>query len=702
MPGAEDIGLQAAYERALRMGNPDLAGSILSQIQMRARQTRPANVPAPNADQEFEQYVREVEERDARFRRGSTNIPASVSEPVLTPISSTTVPRGLNVRQSAVRNLAAERLRQNLNPGDLFETMGPEYYSTLEPETYGRDIEEPVFDINDFADAEDIEASTRRQPITRGEFIEPPSEFQNFLNNINTQTTQGARIQELVNKNPKLAEKIFNTSVGLGSQAFKAQEKISGINDQIYAAAENLRRKYQQGEFIPGFIAKPLGLNNPLVEAGGIVSGGARLNPQGIRFLQEQKDLGSVLDRTSLDALGGRVNASYVPKASITQNRVGPLLDIAFQSATGYSDPSSLKRSKADAAKQIQRLQAELETPNLKPSRQQFIQENLKLQNERLQNFSEELLRSQKLQAEYPLTSEAIRYQLGSAISAAPEGTTIAARPIGGAEGGRARLYKGMSKGALETIPKMNPLNPTQLPTDEEFRLAREGGGFTPTEHMERAYASNSIATLKEGPEQFKTWRGQTINWNPEELKDPMIRASLGLSKDVDVAGLRQDPTGIFINKRPFDPSLPVITTQSPQYVTRQAIKGTAKAATPATKGFLLDAGINYALGASPQEALVTAISDPISAENLGGAPTAAIERLGPQGQFVDTRSNTVLSPEGRYTNTGIAYKGGKPIVVPRGSVAGEGNIMTQAQQVFQNAAAAWKKRLGALGIFGR
>ena len=48
----------------------------------------------------------------------------------------------------------------------------------------------------------------------------------------------------------------------------------------------------------------------------------------------------------------------------------------------------------------------------------------------------------------------------------------------------------------------------------------------------------------------------------------------------------------------------------------------------PATKAFLLDAGINYALGASPQEALVTAISDPISAENLGGAPTAPIERL--------------------------------------------------------------------------
>ena len=122
----------------------------------------------------------------------------------------------------------------------------------------------------------------------------------------------------------------------------------------------------------------------------------------------------------------------------------------------------------------------------------------------------------------------------------------------------------------------------------------------------------------------------------------------------------------------------------------------------PATKAFLLDAGINYALGASPQEALVTAISDPISAENLGGAPTAPIERLGPRGEFVDTRSNTVLSPQGRYTNTGIAYKGGKPIIVPRGSVAGEGNLATQAKAVLGNAINTWKQRLGALGIFGR
>jgi hypothetical protein len=140
----------------------------------------------------------------------------------------------------------------------------------------------------------------------------------------------------------------------------------------------------------------------------------------------------------------------------------------------------------------------------------------------------------------------------------------------------------------------------------------------------------------------------------------------------------------------------------APVRAVRAAPRVAVSSVKPATKALLLDAGINYALGASPQEAIVTAVTDPISAENLGGAPTAAIERLGPRGEFVDTRSNTVLNPQGRYTNQGIAYKNGKPVIVPRGSVAGEGNFATQAQAVLGNAINTWKKRLSALGMFGR
>ena len=139
----------------------------------------------------------------------------------------------------------------------------------------------------------------------------------------------------------------------------------------------------------------------------------------------------------------------------------------------------------------------------------------------------------------------------------------------------------------------------------------------------------------------------------------------------------------------------PVRAVQATPSVLRSSVK-------PATKALLIDAGINYALGASPQEAIVTAGTDLISAESLGGAQTAAIERMGPKGEFVDTRSNTVLGPQGTYTKTGIAYKNGKPLVVPRGSVAGEGNILTQTQDTLKNAANVWRKRLGALGVFGR
>jgi len=533
---------------------------------------------------------------------------------------------------------------------------------------------------------------------------EDRSRAQDFLNETiaayGADSPQATRTQEFVTRKPALAENIFNASVRLGEYA----NKFSNINDALYEKATKLKTKYQAGDFIPDFIAAPLGLKNPLVEPGGLIEGGARLNPEGIRFLQEQKNLGFVLDRRQLDAMGGNVTIEHYPQANayITPNKTGPRLDIAFQSATGYTDPSFLKKSKADAAAQIQRLENELNTPGITKRRQQFIEQDLRMQNERFKNFSNELLRSQQALETYPLTSEAIRYQLGSAIAAAPEGTMLTAKPIGGSEGSRARLYKGLSKGALETIPRMREPDPRRLPTNEEFRLARAGGGFTPQEYEDLRYGQQTITTLKEGPEQFKTWRGQTINWNPEELKDPLIRASFNLGKDVDVSALRQDPTSIFLNTRPFNPELPVITTASPQYKARQAIKQTGQTAGAGTKGLLLDAGINVVLGASPQEAFVTAISDPISAENLGGAPTAAIERLGPRGEFVDTRSNTVLSPQGRYTNQGIAYKGGKPVIVPRGSVAGEGNFATQAQAVLGNAINTWKKRFGALGMFGR
>jgi hypothetical protein len=255
-----------------------------------------------------------------------------------------------------------------------------------------------------------------------------------------------------------------------------------------------------------------------------------------------------------------------------------------------------------------------------------------------------------------------------------------------------------MSGGALPTIPRL-AIDLSRVPTNEEFRLAGEGGGMSLEEYRRALPRQGGVYTTKVGPEDFKTWRGDTVKWNPEELKDPLLRTAFGINEGVDVSSLRKNPTGVFLNKRPVDFSLPVITTSSPQYMRRQAAINTGNTIKTGGKALLLDAGINYALGASPQEALAS-VSDVISAEGFGGAPTASIERMGPRGEFVDTRSNTIINPQGAYTKTGIAYKNGRPIIVPRGSVAGEGNLLTQTQSVLQNAANVWRKRFGALNMF--
>lgn len=674
MPDAEDIRLQSAYERALRTGDSTSASSLLREIQSR-NQLRNAPVEPTMQDVLLHmQATGSPEERQAataalQARMRSQEIRSN--QPIEQPSSPV---------QFLANSIPAPTVANPspISPGDVFDDV---------------DLETQAEEIHNL----------RSQGLTEQQISEElrgnRSRAQDFLNEIiaayGADAPQTTRVQEFITRKPGLAENIFNTSVRLGEYA----DKFSNINNALYENAERLKAKYRAGDFIPDFIAAPFGLKNPLVEAGGLIEGGTKLNPEGIRFLQEQKNLGSILDRRQLDAMGGNVHIRYTPDAQITRNKKGPRLDIAFQSATGYTDPSSLKKAKAHAAAQISRLQAELESPDITPEQQRNIKESLNVQNQRFENFSNDLLRSQQAIEAYPLTSEAIRYQLGSAITAAPEGITLTANPIGGSEGSRARLYKGLSKGALETIPRMREPDPELLPTNEEFRLARAGGGFTPQEYEDLRYGQQTIATIKEGPEQFKTWRGQIINWNPEELKDPLIRASFNLGKDVDVSSLRQDPTSVFINTRFFKPELPVITTASPQYKARQFAKGTGKTIGAGGKAFLLDAGINYALGASPGEAAITALTDPISAENLGGAPTAAIERLGPRGEFVDTRTNTILSPQGRYTNTGVAIRNGRPIIVPRGSVAGEGNIITQGVAAIRNAVNVWKQRLGSLGI---
>jgi hypothetical protein len=563
------------------------------------------------------------------------------------------------------------------------------------PAAARRVVPENVDDPANWHDFEEIVNSARRTGTPASVFN--PEQVRG-LGATTSQVSSGIDLLRDSLNNARNVRPPNKTAVLLGDVLGFAISKGMDLNDVLHKKANDFKQQYLSGDFVPGFISKPLGLKNPLVDAGGIVPGGSQLNSNAIGWLQNQSKLGDPLERPNAYAMGGKVNTRFDAAGDT------PKLNIAFEGLQGYRDPSGLKQeiSKTkklidENLKQIGSLEHDSESRRWSLG---FIERN----KERVKDLMGQLSEMKSAAEKNPLASEAIRYRLGDVLSAIPENTLITAQPIGGAKGGRARLYKQMSEGALDTPPviRSQGVNLNLMPSEEEFRLASTGGGMTAEAFNTAIRNYGNITTTKTGPEEFKTWSGKTVNWNPEQLKDPLIRAAFNLGEDVDVSSLRKNPTGVFLNKRPFDPALPVITTRSPQYVTRQALMNTGEGLKTGAKGLVLDAGINYALGASPQQAFATAISDPISAESLGGFPTAAIERMGPKGQFVDTRSNTVLSPQGAYTNTGIAYKGGKPIIVPRGSVAGEGNLITQTQNILQNAGNVWRQRLNKLGIFGR
>lgn len=524
----------------------------------------------------------------------------------------------------------------------------------------------------DFADAEDIASSTGRQPAS----ADP---FQNFLNT-SVQTfnpTQRAQIEQLAQTNPELARKIFETSTKVGGAIKRGQE-----------IGRYLTTKAQQ---LPEAIAAPFRLTNPIVEPGGIIPPGTKLNAQAANWLAEQT--GNPLNQYSLDAMGGKVKFVKNPFSTDL-----PEYDIAFEGASGFTRPKQVRKDLARIQNEINKIQTNLKSLNPETDRTQYLynQDELEAFTRRRQGLVETLNEFKQ----NPLVSEAVRYQLGRGIEAIPENSLLTAAPIGGAGGERARLYRALSGGALETIPRMVP-DLSRYPTEEEFRAASSGGGMSPADFRERNAMANTIATGKKGPTEFVTWKGESINWDPSTLKDPMIRAAFNIPSETDVSALRANPMNAFVNTGAINFNKPVITTRSPQYVSRQVAKTTGRAAVPGITAIGADAVINFALGESPQQAIVGAVSNPISAENLGGAPTANITRLGPQGQFVDMRTNTVIGPRGQYTNQGVAFKGGKPVLVPRGSVAGEGNIFTQTRDVLKNAGNVWRGRLRRLGIPG-
>jgi hypothetical protein len=395
-----------------------------------------------------------------------------------------------------------------------------------------------------------------------------------------------------------------------------------------------------------------------------------------------------------LDAMGGVVKANeynFRDKEYV--------IDIAFSNPTGFSSPSDIK----------QRLETLNKTLLYTKDKDDDFDNRMK---ERIATLEREL----ELSKGNPLMPQAIRYQLGRVIENAPVDTVFTAAPIGGASGSRARIYKGLSKGALETKPRFKP-DYSRMPSEDEFRgasvdsrgnLGHSDTGYRSIDSGYLNQNANQINTKKISPQEFLTATNKQITWNPAELKDPMLRAAFNLDKESDVAALRADPMSQFLNEGFIDINKPIITKNSPTY---RVGRGIVNASKVGITDFIpsrevvsnlynnqpLDAVKNYAtefIGGIPQAlavggAIAAAPALAPIATGLGGAMAMnkafnAMDEMYKQStgktwtqrnKPKDTYSTYAGPTPTIQPRTGTAILGGRPVQVPYGSIAGQKTV---------------------------
>ena len=478
----------------------------------------------------------------------------------------------------------------------------------------------------------------------------------------------------------------LNLSKGATSNLFnRPLAKLKSIPEQLKPNEEKVIYLKGIAADAVNAIRGPLGYNNPTVAVGSPLAG-QRINPEALSWIKEQE---KIIPIGQLDAMGGTVQAKNFGQGGLN------IIDIAFKNPAGYVKPRDIKE-------RIKKLENESE----------------KKFDERInepggyRRVLTSLTRDLSLSKGNALMPEAIRYQLGRVIDNAPEGTKLQAAPIGGARGERARVYRGLSKGALETKPFIKP-DYSRMPSADEFTNAREYSGGSGSVNSLN-YNADLIDTTKTGPQEFVTSTNKTVAWNPAELKDPMIRAAFNLDKKADVSALRSDPMGQFLNKGFVDPqgyidfNKPIITPNSPLY---RAGRGIVNASKIGITDFIpsrevvsnlynnqpLEAVKNYAtefIGGVPQalavgSAVAAAPALAPVATVLGGSMAItktgnAIDEAYRQTTGKSWRErNQPVSPYSTYTGPtpaihprmGTAILGGKPVQVPYGSVAGERKV---------------------------
>jgi hypothetical protein len=484
--------------------------------------------------------------------------------------------------------------------------------------------------------------------------------------------TSSADFQDFLNQNGGAAGVLKSAASDLFNQQLSKLKSIPGQLKPIAASAVNA-------------IRGPLGYNNPTVAVGSPLAG-QTINPEALNWIREQEKIKPI---GQLDAMGGVVKAeNYGPG---NQN----IIDIAFRNPVGFAKPSYIENK----IKELKRIGPKGFAAQFGPGDYGY--------KDALASLEDDLNKAKG----NPLMPEAIRYQLGRVIDNAPEGTVLQASPIGGAKGERARAYRMLSKGALETADRFKP-DYSRVPSETEFRAASLGGGSRSIDNFNRN--ADLIKTIKTGPQEFVTAIGKPVTWNPAELKDPMIRAAFNLDKKTDVSALRADPTSQFLNKGFVSPqgyidfNKAIITPNSPLYRTGRGIVNASKVGLtdfiPSREVVSnlynnqpLEAVRNYAtefIGGVPQALAVggavaaAPILAPVATALGGGMAVIktgnAIDEAYRQATGKSWRErNQPASSYSTYTGPtptiqprmGTAILNGKPVAVPYGSVAGERKV---------------------------
>jgi hypothetical protein len=494
--------------------------------------------------------------------------------------------------------------------------------------------------------------------------------------------TSSADFQDFLNQNGGAAGVLKSAASDLFNQQLS---KLKSIPGQLKPNEEKVNYLKGIAADVVNAIRGPLGYNNPTVAVGSPLAG-QTINPEALNWIREQEKIKPI---GQLDAMGGVVKAeNYGPG---NQN----IIDIAFRNPVGFAKPSYIENK----IKELKRMGPKGFAAQFGPGDYGY--------KDALASLEDDLNKAKG----NPLMPEAIRYQLGRVIDNAPEGTVLQASPIGGAKGERARAYRMLSKGALETADRFKP-DYSRVPSETEFRAASLGGGSRSIDNFNRN--ADLIKTIKTGPQEFVTAIGKPVTWNPAELKDPMIRAAFNLDKKADVSALRADPTSQFLNKGFVSPqgyidfNKAIITPNSPLYRTGRGIVNASKVGLtdfiPSREVVSnlynnqpLEAVRNYAtefIGGVPQALAVggavaaAPILAPVATALGGGMAVIktgnAIDEAYRQATGKSWRErNQPASSYSTYTGPtptiqprmGTAILNGKPVAVPYGSVAGERKV---------------------------